>query len=125
MDLSKAFDRMPHGLLIAKLDAYGLSINACQLIISYLKDRRQRVKVMYECSDWTTVIRGVPKGSVRGPLSINIFLNGVFYVKMNCAPRFVFKDNKSSYVDLSKQGNFSFLSAYRIRNLVMGVFKCF
>ena len=49
MDLSKAFDRMPHGLLIAKLHAYGLSINACQLIISYLRDRRQRVKVMGEC----------------------------------------------------------------------------
>ena len=75
MDLSKAFDRMPHGLLIAKLHAYGLLINACQLIISYLKDRRQRVKVMGECSDWTTTNHGVPQGSVMGPLLFNIFLN--------------------------------------------------
>ena len=84
MDLSMAFDRMPHGLLIAKLHAYGLSMNACHLIVSYLKDIRQRVKVMGECSDWATVNRGVPQGSVMGPLLFNILLNDLFYVKMNC-----------------------------------------
>ena len=41
------------------------------------------------------------------------------------ALRFVFKDNNSSYADLLKRGNFLSLSAYRIRNLGMEVFKCF
>ena len=41
------------------------------------------------------------------------------------ALRFVFKDNNSSYVDLLKRCNFLSLSAYRIRNLAMEVFKCF
>ena len=41
------------------------------------------------------------------------------------ALRFVFKDNNSSYADLLKRGNFLSLSAYRIRNLAMEVFKCF
>ena len=34
MDLSKAFDSMPHGLLIAKLHAYGMSKTACGMIVS-------------------------------------------------------------------------------------------
>ena len=41
------------------------------------------------------------------------------------ALRFVFKDNNSSHADLLKRGNFLSLSAYRIRNLGMEVFKCF
>ena len=40
------------------------------------------------------------------------------------ALRFVFNDNNSSYVDLLKRGNFLSLSAYRIRNLTMEIFKC-
>ena len=83
--LTECYLELPiYGLLIAKLHAYGLSMNACQLIVSYLKDRRQRVKVMGECSDWATVNRGVPQGSVMGTLLFNIFLNNLFYVKMNC-----------------------------------------
>ena len=45
MDLSKAFDCLPHGLIIAKLHAYGLSLDACDLFSSYLCNRFQRVKV--------------------------------------------------------------------------------
>ena len=40
MDLSKAFDTINHDLLLAKLKAYGFSLNAVKLMYSYLKIRK-------------------------------------------------------------------------------------
>ena len=45
MDLSKAFDCLPHGLLIAKIKAYGLSEEAVKLLDSYLNDGSQQIKL--------------------------------------------------------------------------------
>ena len=45
MDLSKAFDCLPHTLLLLKLEAYGMSKSALQLIENYLTNRKQCVKV--------------------------------------------------------------------------------
>ena len=45
MDLSKAFDCTPHDLLASKLHAYGLSEDAVTLIHSYLKRRKEGVKL--------------------------------------------------------------------------------
>ena len=37
MDLSKVFDYIPHDLLIAKMHAYGISIDSIKILFSYLK----------------------------------------------------------------------------------------
>ena len=45
MDLSKSFNCIPHNLLVAKLHAYGLSMDAVTFIYSYMKRRKQGVKI--------------------------------------------------------------------------------
>ena len=78
-DLSKAFDCIPHDLLIAKLSAYGLSSDSLCYTYSYLKDRKQCIQINNKQSEFDTVISGVPQGSIFGQILLNIFFNDFFF----------------------------------------------
>ena len=67
MDLSKAFDCMPHDLLIAKSKAYCFGLQGLGLIANCLSGTKQRVKVGSTYSNWLQTKTGVPQGTVLGP----------------------------------------------------------
>ena len=71
-DLSKAFDCLNCELLIAKLNAYGFTLPALNLIHNYLSNRKQRVRVNDSYSLWQDILFGVPQGTILGPLLFNI-----------------------------------------------------
>ena len=97
MDLSKAFDVIPHGLLIAKLYAYGYSLDCAKLIQNYLNDRYQRVKVKQARSDWSMIRKGVPQGSILGPTLFNIFINDMLFCAQGVELYNYADDNTISY----------------------------
>ena len=74
--LPMAFDTINHELLlVVKLKAHGISINALDLICSYLKNRRQSVQINNNFSSAKKVHADVPQASIDGPLLFNLFLN--------------------------------------------------
>ena len=96
MDLSKAFDCLPHELLIAKLEAYGFDKSTLHIFYSYLKNRKQSVKLNGILSDFLEILSGVPQGSIFGPILFNICINDfIYHMELTKAEVFNFADDNT------------------------------
>ncbi len=76
---SKAFDLVDHNILINKLQMYGVPNILLPWIGEFLSDRRQRVRIGKDISEWLHLNGSVPQGSWLGPLLYVVKLNDVHF----------------------------------------------
>ncbi|CAB4027376.1 Hypothetical predicted protein [Paramuricea clavata] len=76
-DFSKAFDSVPHDILFGKVKKLPFNPYIINWLIDFLKDRKQRVTVDGITTEFLKINRGVPQGTVLGPILFSIMVNDI------------------------------------------------
>lgn len=84
LDYSKAFDTVDHQMLLSVLHFVGCSQSAVSMFKSFLSDRSQCVRLASRYSAFVTLHRGVPQGSILGPLLFSIYTCRLPYSVSHC-----------------------------------------
>ena len=96
-DLKKAFDKVPYRRLISKLYSYQVNKEIILWIESFLIGRKQRVKIDEFISEWSDVLRGIPRGLILGPVLFTIFINDLIESCGEDAKIYLFADDVRLY----------------------------
>jgi len=99
LDISKAFDKVWHKVLLHKLKQCGVGTPLVNWFSSYLHKRQQRVVINGSESSWGHIPSGVPQGSVLGPLLFLIYINDITHEVLNCKIR-LFADDTCLFIEV-------------------------
>ena len=110
-DLEKAFDKVPHKMLVAKLKQLNLNESITRWIESFLVNRRQRVKINDCLSKWTPVVSGIPQGTVLGPLLFIIYINDIVNFCQSGSHIFLYADDAKIFRYIKDEKDFFLLQA--------------
>ena len=83
LDYEKAFDKVPHQRLLRELYRQGIRGSVLGWITDFLHQRKQRVRVNDEFSEYSTVLSGVPQGSVLGPPLFLLYVSKISSILKN------------------------------------------
>jgi len=83
LDLSKAFDSIPHQKLLKCIKSFGIIRSAYSIFKSYLEGRTQQVKVNDKLSDIGIIHRGVPQGTVLSPILYIMYVSALDGLSLN------------------------------------------
>jgi hypothetical protein len=101
IDIAKAFDSVSHPKLLYKLTKYGVGGKFFEWIRAFLGNRRQKVRINSNHSDYVRVSSGVPQGSVLGPVLFLIYINDLAEVVKNCSIS-IFADDSKIYFEVNR-----------------------
>ena len=115
MDLQKAFDTADHQILLAKLSHYGICGVSNDWFKSYISNCSQYVSINGHDYSLAAINRGVPQGSVLGPLLFLLCIND-----LNQAIKFYKVHHFADDTNLLSLGN----SIKKLNKLVSADLKC-